>query len=106
MNLKITCFTSSENAGDTSCMRCTICSQQLFLVSPANIRFHPVLAVLICKVGAIHKTSPLPLPVDATQWRVCAYVCRAAWISTIVVNFPKTSPVTTSTAAGAPRVVR
>jgi len=31
-------------------LKCTTCSNQLFLVNYENIRFHPVLGVLVCKV--------------------------------------------------------
>ena len=33
-------------------LKCTTCSCQLFLVNSDNIRFHPVLGVIICKVSS------------------------------------------------------
>lgn len=55
VNLKLSCFISFFLATQSQLesLKCTICSCQLFLVNPENIRFHPALGVLICKVNLV-----------------------------------------------------
>lgn len=39
------------NQAQLTSLKCTICSCQLFTVNPENIRIHPALGVLVCKVS-------------------------------------------------------
>ena len=51
--LSVILYLFAANHAQLSSLKCTTCSCQLFLVNRENIRIHPVLGVLVCKVSFI-----------------------------------------------------
>ena len=72
MVVKLQFLFKASSTDGISNPKCTICSEQLFVLNPSNIRNHPVLGVLICKVSVtfFHLNWILLTTIDL-HWQEC-----------------------------------